>query len=24
MHATIVKAMKVTDKLFVNGTEIPL
>jgi uncharacterized OsmC-like protein len=24
MHATIVKAMKVTDKLFVNGKEIPL
>ncbi len=24
MHATIMKAMKVTDKLFVNGKEIPL
>jgi hypothetical protein len=24
LHATIVKAMKVTDKLFVNGKEIPL
>ncbi len=24
MHATIAKAMKVTDKLFVNGREIPL
>lgn len=24
MHATIVKAMKVTDKLFVNGKEVPL
>jgi len=24
MHATIAKAMKVTDKLFVNGNEIPL
>jgi putative redox protein len=24
MHATIVKAMKVTDKLFVNGREVPL
>lgn len=24
MHATIAKAMKVTDKLFVNGKEIPL
>ena len=24
MHATITKAMKVTDKLFVNGKEIPL
>ncbi len=24
MHATIVKAMKVTDKLFVNGKEIPI
>jgi uncharacterized OsmC-like protein len=24
MHATIVRAMKVTDKLFVNGREVPL
>jgi uncharacterized OsmC-like protein len=24
MHATIVKAMKVTDKLFVNGKEVAL
>jgi uncharacterized OsmC-like protein len=24
MHSTISKAMKVTDKLFVNGQEVPL
>jgi len=24
MHATITKAMQVTDKLFVNGQEVPL